>query len=58
LLEFAAQQLKLMVCECFCGKFKKSMLFFAGFGKTNLVSEAQPTLNAYAEKGAAGVYSS
>jgi len=46
-----------MVYECFCGKFKKSLLFFAGFEKTNLVSEAQPTLIAYAEKGAAGVHS-
>lgn len=34
------------------------MLFFAGFEKTPLVSELQPTLNAYAEKGATRIYSS
>lgn len=42
----------------FAGILKNPCFFLRVFGKTTLVSELQPTLNAYAEKGAPGVYSS
>jgi hypothetical protein len=49
--------LKLMIGERFCGKFKKILLFFAGFRKTNLVLALPTNIAAYAEKGKTRVYS-
>jgi 2,3-bisphosphoglycerate-independent phosphoglycerate mutase len=42
----------------FAGKWKNLCFFLRVFGETHLVSATQPTLKAYAEKGATGIYSS
>jgi hypothetical protein len=46
-----------MIGERFCGKYKKILLFFAGFRKTNLVLALPNNIDAYAEKGKTRVYS-